>query len=302
MAKIAWLMRANLPEWRGTANLYRMVPPLPEMFMGDGGKTYPWVVGSSATENEIVGPGGEALFFPSNERGEVTSFRELEGDRGTMDQEKVLERVGYQAIVDPALELRDRWEDLGWDDDVSPFIETGMLGHVDFVLAETSETVLDQEHHWALVHLMARGPLLVTEGPMDDLALNPNVLTKPAAWAVLDLAETPENWGAIAEARASIPFEDYRELFREENRHGLLGTFPHLEDLPILLDLTRTLRLENPNVHRHVAVYRAMDGFKVRLRIDDYAEDVEESDLLEVFRAFLGLPDPESVNKEEIGS
>lgn len=45
--------------------------------------------------------GSETLIFPSDEKGDITSFTDLEGSyRGGLDHEKALKNAGYEIIND----------------------------------------------------------------------------------------------------------------------------------------------------------------------------------------------------------
>lgn len=74
-----------LPNFSGTAHLFRMKPPL---------EGHEYVVGSA-----VVAPytGPETYLFPSDETGKVTDWGELDASqRGTLDIEGVLGAAGYE--------------------------------------------------------------------------------------------------------------------------------------------------------------------------------------------------------------
>lgn len=88
MEKLAHYIK-RLDGFSGTAELYRMSPPLLDY---DG--TEHEFVAVSATVAPFSGP--ETYIFPADEEGNVTGWGELPGScRGTLDIEGVLEGEGY---------------------------------------------------------------------------------------------------------------------------------------------------------------------------------------------------------------
>lgn len=86
--KTATCLIPVLPDWRSAAGLYRFDPPLRD----DDDREVPLAV-ISATE--LYGD-VETFIFASNERGEVSDWRELSGSqRGVYSAAAVLAELGY---------------------------------------------------------------------------------------------------------------------------------------------------------------------------------------------------------------
>lgn len=84
VAKLAILIKDNLPGFNGKVHLYRMEP------IYQGSK---YVV-ISATNAMFSGP--ETYIFSSDKDGNVTSWIELEGsERGFIDIDRVIKNIGY---------------------------------------------------------------------------------------------------------------------------------------------------------------------------------------------------------------
>jgi hypothetical protein len=76
----------------GSMRLYRLDPPLRDEYAENGPFEYVVV---SATNAYMTGP--ETYIFPADEKGEITSWGELEGSfRGSLDHEKALRNAGYK--------------------------------------------------------------------------------------------------------------------------------------------------------------------------------------------------------------
>ena len=85
--KVATFIK-DLDGFQGEAKLYKLDPPMEN---GDGKTEY---VAVSAVMAMFSGP--ETYIFPANEKGEVTSWGELDGSfRGNLDHEQALENAGY---------------------------------------------------------------------------------------------------------------------------------------------------------------------------------------------------------------
>lgn len=81
----ATLIKDNLPEFNGSAALYKLAPPL------DGNE----FVIVSAAEAPYTGP--ETYIFPASEDGQITDWCELDGSfRGGLDHAQALAGAGYQ--------------------------------------------------------------------------------------------------------------------------------------------------------------------------------------------------------------
>jgi hypothetical protein len=82
--KVATLVRDNLPNFNGKAQLYRLSPPLGDI---------EYVVVSAV----VAYSGPETYIFPADESGEVTGWCELHGSfRGELDHAAALEGAGYE--------------------------------------------------------------------------------------------------------------------------------------------------------------------------------------------------------------
>jgi len=99
MSKSAEFVK-ELTGCTGVAKLYRLSPPLIDMDYEDKERgSYEYVV-VSATVAMFSGP--ETYIFPSDAKGKVTSYGELEGSyRGGLDHEAALRRAGY-TVKEPA--------------------------------------------------------------------------------------------------------------------------------------------------------------------------------------------------------
>lgn len=83
-AKTATLVKSNLRDFRGSANLYRLDPPLSES---------EYVVVSASV---VPYSGPETYIFPATEGGEIADGGELDGSyRGGLDHELALLNAGY---------------------------------------------------------------------------------------------------------------------------------------------------------------------------------------------------------------
>jgi hypothetical protein len=85
------LIRENLPDFHGTANLYRVLEANDTFKAGDH-------FVASATDVPFSGP--EVYLFRTDPTGKVTDWSELPGSsRGTLDIDEVLGAAGYAVIV-----------------------------------------------------------------------------------------------------------------------------------------------------------------------------------------------------------
>lgn len=81
----ATLIKDNLPEFNGSAALYKLDPPL------DGNE----FVIISAAEVPYTGP--ETYIFPASEDGQIAEWMELDGSfRGGLDHAEALAGAGYK--------------------------------------------------------------------------------------------------------------------------------------------------------------------------------------------------------------
>jgi hypothetical protein len=85
------LVQANLPNFHGTANLYRVLEVTDTFQAGDH-------FVASATDVPFSGP--EVYLFRCDPTGKVTDWSELPGSsRGTLNIDEVLGDAGYVVIV-----------------------------------------------------------------------------------------------------------------------------------------------------------------------------------------------------------
>lgn len=97
--KIATLVQPNLPEYYGTASLYRLDPPL------EGSEYVVVSALASAPSYDPKAPGGvaivgETLILPASPLGERLNGPELAGSqRGTTDHAVALLSAGYEVTA-----------------------------------------------------------------------------------------------------------------------------------------------------------------------------------------------------------
>lgn len=97
----ATLIQANLPNYKGAANLYRLDPPMvyAEWRYEDDThieKQYEYVLVSAAV---VPFEGPETYIFPADSEGNVTDFSELPGSyRGGLNHKKALRGAGYEMV------------------------------------------------------------------------------------------------------------------------------------------------------------------------------------------------------------
>lgn len=105
--KIANLIRRNLPKFNGSANLYRLNPPMGVHDWKNDACDYGNCDGSgscSLAEYVIVsatvvpfGSGPETYIFPATSGGEIDDWGELDGSmKGTLDHSEALAAAGYE--------------------------------------------------------------------------------------------------------------------------------------------------------------------------------------------------------------
>lgn len=92
--KTAYVLKENLKNFKGTAVLYRLDPPLEYQ---DDENTYSFeFVVSSAVVVPITGP--ETLIFPSNDKGNVAWWTDITGCRGVYSPSQAIEEEGYKVV------------------------------------------------------------------------------------------------------------------------------------------------------------------------------------------------------------
>lgn len=108
--KTATLIKPHLEGFNGTANLYRLDPPMGvpdwkndacdwESCDGSGSCSLAEYVIVSATFVPFVG-GEETYIFPATPDGEIDDWGELPGSfKGEQDHDKALERAGYEVTA-----------------------------------------------------------------------------------------------------------------------------------------------------------------------------------------------------------
>ena len=87
--KVAYSVKDTSEKYNGYSELFMCCPPYQ-------GQSY--VLVSAVTSLDLQDkPENETYIFPSNKKGEVTSWTELPGSaRGIFDPEQVLENIGYE--------------------------------------------------------------------------------------------------------------------------------------------------------------------------------------------------------------
>jgi hypothetical protein len=97
-SKTAVVVKANLPNFAGTATLYRCSPPLECSEYDDEQAPVEYVIASAAV---AMFSGPETYLFPATADGEVTGWGELPGSqRGTLSHGAVFADLGYE-VVEP---------------------------------------------------------------------------------------------------------------------------------------------------------------------------------------------------------
>lgn len=90
--KTATLIRDGLDQFTGWAALYKIDPPMKV----EGGETTYVVVSATTTAFGL----NETYIFASDENGEITNWRELNGSyQGGQSHTRALEGAGYKAVV-----------------------------------------------------------------------------------------------------------------------------------------------------------------------------------------------------------
>ena len=92
--KKAKLIKENLKDFTGIANLYELTPARKEKDFDDKIKSYKYVIVSAAN---VMFSGPETYIFPANEKGKVVDWGELDGSyQGGSSHEKALRNMGYK--------------------------------------------------------------------------------------------------------------------------------------------------------------------------------------------------------------
>lgn len=97
-AKFQATLQATLPDWRGSAQVYRVDPPMTYRDDADDPKTTDLVVVSAV----VAYSGPETYIFPARKVGdsfETINMLELHGSfRGALDHAQALKNAGYEAL------------------------------------------------------------------------------------------------------------------------------------------------------------------------------------------------------------
>ena len=92
--KKAKLVKEDLKDFRGVANLYELTPAHKEKDFYDEIKSYKYVIVSAA--NVIFG-GPKTYIFPANKKGKVVDWGKLDrSHQGDLSHEKALRNMGYK--------------------------------------------------------------------------------------------------------------------------------------------------------------------------------------------------------------
>ena len=88
----ARLIKADLPDWRGVASLYRLTPPL----RNHEGEPHEFVIVSATVVPVLFGGGSETYIFPADATGAVTEWLDLPGSLNhTLSHADALAAAGY---------------------------------------------------------------------------------------------------------------------------------------------------------------------------------------------------------------
>lgn len=86
--KRAKLIIDGLQGFKGHAALYQLNPPIKD----DDNEEYEYVIASAVV---ALFSGPETLIFPATKDGEVINFRDIAGERGTLNHTVALNNEGY---------------------------------------------------------------------------------------------------------------------------------------------------------------------------------------------------------------
>lgn len=85
----------DLPDFTGHAALYKLTEPVSVGYDKDSETTI-WVIASGTS---VPFSGSECLVFPSNKAGEITSWGEIAGVRGSQSHIEALASLGFEIEV-----------------------------------------------------------------------------------------------------------------------------------------------------------------------------------------------------------